>query len=77
MQAVQARNQSIWKQVYQDAILELDSGFLRSKLEAARKAIEDRLCELRSGGGTRREFMELGDAQRTISILERQEQQFN
>jgi hypothetical protein len=64
----------MWKQVYQDAVLELDSGFLRSKLEAARKAIEDRLSELHSSGGTRREFMELGDAQRTISLLERQEQ---
>ena len=74
MPAVQARSQSMWKQVYQDAVLELDSGFLPSKLEAARKAIEDRLSELRSGGGTRREFMELGDAQRTISILQRQEQ---
>ena len=74
MQAVQAHPQSIWKQVYQDAVLELDSGFLRSKLEAARKAIEERLSELHVSGGTRREFMELGDARRTISILEREEQ---
>ena len=74
MQAVQAHNQSMWKQIYQDAVLELDSGFLRSKLEAARRAIEERIAELQSSGGTRREFMELGDARRTISILERQEQ---
>ena len=74
MQVLQVRNQSMWKQVYQDAVLELDSGFVRSKLEAARKAIEERLSELHVSGGTRREFMELGDARRTISILERQEQ---
>ena len=40
MQIAQAQNQSLWKQVYQDAVFELDHGHLRPKLEAARKAIE-------------------------------------
>ena len=73
MQAAQVQNQSLWKQVYQDAVFELDHGHLRSKLEAARKAIDDRLSELFSRGGTYREFMELGDAQRTIHYLEKHE----
>jgi len=73
MQAVQAQNQSLWKQVYQEAVFELDHGHLRPKLEAARKAIEARLSEMFSRGGTYREFMELGDAQRTIHYLEKHE----
>jgi TnpA family transposase len=75
MQVAQVQNQSLWKQVYQDAVFELDHGHLRSKLEAARKAIDDRLSELFSRGGTYREFMELGDAQRTIHYLEKHELQ--
>jgi hypothetical protein len=74
MQTISATNQIMWKQVYQDAVLELDHGHLRSKLQAARKAIEDRLTELVSAGGTRREFMELGDAMRTLIFLEKNEQ---
>jgi len=75
MQISQAQNQSLWKQVYQDAVFELDHGHLRPKLEAARKAIETRLSEMFSRGGTYREFMELSDAQRTLQYLERHELQ--
>jgi TnpA family transposase len=73
MQVTPVNNQSFWKQAYQDAVFELDHGHLRSKLEAAQKAIEDRLTELFSRGGTYREFMELGDAKRTIQFLEKHE----
>ena len=73
MQAAQVQNPTVWKQVYQEAVFELDHGHLRPKLEAARKAIEERLTEMFSRGGTYREFMELGDAQRTLQFLERNE----
>ena len=75
MQIAQAQSQAMWKQVYQEAVFELDHGHLRPKLEAARQAIEARLSEMFSRGGTYREFMELGDAQRTIQYLERHELQ--
>ncbi len=69
--AAQAQNPSLWKQVYQEAVFELDHGHLQSKLEAARQAIENRLTEMLSRGGTYREFMELNDAQRTLQYLEK------
>ncbi len=43
MQVSQARNQSVWKQVYQDALFETDQARLRPKLEAALRAVDDRL----------------------------------
>ena len=73
MQAAQVQNPTVWKQVYQEAVFELDHGHLRPKLEAARRAIEERLTEMFARGGTYREFMELGDAQRTLQFLERNE----
>jgi len=68
MQVSQANNQSVWKQVYQDALFEVDQTRLRPKLEAALKAVEDRLCEVRSDA-TDRELMELQFAKRTIVFL--------
>jgi len=74
--ASNASDQKIWKQVFQDAVFELDPTRLRPKLEAAQKAIEDRLFEVTSGGGTdRQELMELEDAKTTILFLGRHEQQ--
>ena len=76
MQATHAGNQTIWKQAFKNAVLELDPTRLQSKLEAAQKAIGDRLLEVHSGAGTdRRELMELEDAKRTILFLGRHEQQ--
>lgn len=73
MQPPHTSNQTMWKQVYQNALFELDPKRLLPKLEAAQKAIEVRLCEISSRGGTdRRELMELEDAKRTIVFLRRQ-----
>ncbi len=63
-----------WKQVFQEALFELDPTRLPSKLEAADKAVEDRLLELGSRGSVgQRERMELEDAKRTIRYLARKE----
>ena len=76
MQATHAGNQTRWKQAFKNAVLELDPTRLEPKLEAAQKAIGDRLLEVCSGGGTdRRELMELEEAKRTILFLGRHEQQ--
>lgn len=67
-------NQKKWKQTFQDAVFELDPTRLRPKLEAAQKAVEDRYCEVVSGGGAGpRELMELEDALRTIRYLAKHE----
>jgi glutamate 5-kinase len=73
MQSLQATNLAVWKQVYQEAVFELDHGHLKTKIEAARNAIEDRLAQLIKSGGTHREYLELGDAMRTLMYLERSE----
>lgn len=73
MQVSQARNQSAWKQAYQDALFELDQTCLKPKLEAAFKAVQDRLLEVRSDPTDRRELMELEDAKRTIGFLRKHE----
>jgi hypothetical protein len=75
MQVSQANNQSVWKQVYQDALFEIDQTRLRSKLEAALKAVQDRMFEVRSDPTDRRELMELEDAKRTIVFLRKHELQ--
>ena len=69
MQVSQANNLSVWKQVYQDALFEVDETRLRPKLEAALKAVEDRLFEVRSDPTHRRELMELEFAKCTIVLL--------
>jgi hypothetical protein len=73
MQSAPAINPTSWKQVYQDAIFELDHGHLKAKVDAARSAIEQRIAELVARGGTHREYLELGDAMRTLMYLERHE----
>lgn len=73
MQSAQAPNLAVWKQVYQEAVFELDHGHLKVKIDAARNAIEDRLAQLIKSGGTHREYLELGDAMRTLMYLERNE----
>jgi len=73
MQVSQASNQSVWKQVYQDALFETDQARLRLKLEAALRAVDDRLFEMRSDPPNRRELMELEDAKRAIGFLSKGE----
>jgi len=75
MQVSQATNQSVWKQAYQEALLEVDQTRFRPKLEAALKEVEDRLFEVRSDPTDRRELMELQFAKRTIVFLREHELQ--
>jgi hypothetical protein len=75
MTAIDTSTQPTWKQIFKDAVLELDPIQFKPKLEAAQKAIEDRLSRLCAEGADHRELMELEDARRTISFLVRQEQQ--
>jgi hypothetical protein len=69
MQVSPASNHSAWKQIYQDALFEIDETRLRPKLEAALKAVEDRLFEVRSDPTHHLELMELEFAKRTIVFL--------
>jgi hypothetical protein len=73
MQVSQANNLPAWKQVYQDALFELDQTRLKPKLEAL-KTVEDRLFELRSDPTHRRELVELEFAKRTIEFLRNEPQ---
>jgi len=75
MQVSQVNNQSVWKQFYQDALFEIDQTRLRPKLEAALKAVQDRLFEVHCDPADRRELMELDDAKRTIVFLRKHELQ--
>jgi len=54
MQATNASNQIMWKQFFRDAVLELNPGIFEHKLDAAHKAIQDRMLELRSSGSAER-----------------------
>jgi len=73
MQVSQESNQSVWKQVYQDALFEKDQARLRLKLEAALRSVDDRLFDVRSDPPNRRELMELEDAKRAIGLLSKGE----
>ena len=76
MQAGGSASHAMWKQVYADALLEFNPTHLRTKLDAAKQAVEQRLFEVLSrGGNDGRELMDLKDAQRVILLLERPEQQ--
>jgi hypothetical protein len=70
-----AHDHMTWKQVYQEALFELEPQLLRSKLEAANTAVEARLSQLLSVGASRsREVLELTDAQRVLRYLKEHEQ---
>src|SRR5437667_11857896 len=76
MQVAQAGNQTIWKQVYREALFELEPQLLQSKLQAAQSAVDSRLFELRSRIDSEpREVLELTDAQRMLRYLQEYEQQ--
>jgi hypothetical protein len=63
-----------WRQFFKEAVLELDPERFPTKLEAAHKAVAQRLEELRQeNGGTRRERLELADAERTLVLLMKQD----
>jgi len=66
----------MWKQIYQDALFESDPRLLQPKLQAAQRAVEDRLLELRSGGDSdRRELLKLTEAQHVLLYFQAHEQQ--
>ena len=72
MQVAQINIQDAWRRVYYDAIYELDPTGLRAKLDAAEKAVDERLIQALTTG-TRREFAELEEAKRVILVLRKQE----
>jgi hypothetical protein len=43
-----------WKALYQDAMLELDTGALPARIEAAQAAIHSRMAGLEGGAGRQR-----------------------
>ena len=69
MQISRARNHSAWQQAYQDALFEFDRTRLRPKLEAALKAVQDRMFEVRFHAADRSERMQLQDAKHKIKIM--------
>jgi hypothetical protein len=69
MQVRHIRYQTKWKEVYQEALLELDPTEFPAKLEAAHKAVQERLYELSNGAPDRQELTQLEDANRTIELL--------
>jgi hypothetical protein len=75
MQVAQTSNQSGWKQAYQDALFEFDQTRLRPKIEAALKAVQNRLFEVRFHPTDRRELMQLEDAKGKIMLLAQHELQ--
>jgi hypothetical protein len=76
MQVARTSTQSGWKQVYQEALLELDPNDLLAKLKVAETAIDERLDKVLSSGATdRRELTELQEAKRAVVFLGRQEQE--
>ena len=78
MRTTNVSNQTTWKQFLQDAVLELDPRVFEERLEVVRKAIEDRLLELRSHDDPEpSELAELRDAQHTVSVLQREKNYMN
>jgi hypothetical protein len=74
MRISNVRDHNSWKQLFQDAILEANPGAFRERLEAARKAIEDRLLEINSARDPDPlELAQLTYAQSTLSVLQREE----
>jgi len=70
MRTRQVDKHRTWKDAYTAALLEGQPGKTCELLNAAEKAIEDRLRELdQAGPRCPREMLELGDAQRVLLLL--------
>jgi hypothetical protein len=70
MRITQLDKYRTWKDVYTAALLEGQPGRTVELLNAAEKAIQDRLRELHeSGPRSPREMLELDDAQRVLLLL--------
>ena len=71
MQVAHTSTDKRWKQVYQDALFELDPESFAAKLEAAGRAIDDRLREVVSSGASNRlELTELEHAKGVVLYFE-------
>ena len=66
-------NQQRWYQLYQEAVLELDSTKLKERIEAAEAAIREREIELRSCGAPLEELRTLADARKTLKVIHHHE----
>ena len=74
MRITNVRDHTPWKKLFQDAVLEANPGAFRKRLEAARRAIEDRLLEINSARDPDPlELAELTYAQSTVSVLQREQ----
>ena len=74
MRITNVHDHTSWKQLFEDAILEANPGAFRERLDAARRAIEDRLLEINSARDPDPlELAELTYAQSTVSALQRNE----
>ena len=60
-----------WKDTYKDAVLETDAAKLPLRIEAARRAIHDRLRQ-HVDPLSKREFDDMAGALRTLSFLVKQ-----
>lgn len=66
-----ALTQRLWKQVYHDALFELDPESFAAKLEAAERVIDERLREVVSSGAANRlELTELEHAKGVVLYFE-------
>jgi hypothetical protein len=63
------QNGSAWQSLYNDAVVELDPIALLQKIEAAQKAISDRLSEALPIDGTEEQLIE--DARRNLYFLKK------
>jgi len=75
METLHVSGESRWKQAYMEALVTLQQDLLRSKVQAAQAAIENRLLELNSHQrkGRSWEVRELTDAQRVLRYLSQNE----
>jgi len=60
--------QATWQDAYKDALMEVDPVKLPERIEAARKAIRERLSESQEAL-TKREFEDIDGALRTLRFL--------
>jgi hypothetical protein len=63
-------NEPKWKILYQAAVLELDTGALPHRIEAAQSAIHSRMAEL-EGSQASTEASQLQDALNMLDVLRR------
>ena len=74
MRNTYATSRTPWKQLFHEAVLELEPQAFEKRLETARKAIESRLMELGADYSSNAcELVELKYAQYAVSVLRKSE----